>query len=66
MTRGRRGESSDSTWFMKVDRLVYKFTLLVLKKKTLFPTAVAQCLRYCATNRKVAGSIPARVIGIFH
>ena len=29
-------------------------------------TAVAQWLRYCATNRKVAGSIPAGVIGIFH
>ena len=28
-------------------------------------TAVAQWLRCCATNRKVAGSIPARVIGIF-
>ena len=25
-------------------------------------TAVAQCLRCCATNRKVAGSIPAGVI----
>jgi hypothetical protein len=29
-------------------------------------TAVAQWLRCCATNRKVAGSIPADVIGIFH
>jgi hypothetical protein len=32
-------------------------------------TAVAQWLRYCATNRKVAGSkkkIPDVVIGIFH
>ena len=29
-------------------------------------TAVAQWLRYCATNRKVAGSIPDGVIGIFH
>ena len=29
-------------------------------------TAVAQCLRCCATNRKVAGSIPAGVIGNFH
>ena len=29
-------------------------------------TAVAQWLRFCATNRKVAGSIPAGVIGIFH
>jgi hypothetical protein len=26
----------------------------------------ARCLRYCATNRKVAGSIPDGVIGIFH
>ena len=25
-----------------------------------------QWLRWCATNRKVAGSIPAGVIGIFH
>jgi len=29
-------------------------------------TAVAQWLRHCATNRKVAGSIPAVVIGILH
>ena len=29
-------------------------------------TAVAQWLRCCATNRKVAGSIPAGVIGIFY
>ena len=29
-------------------------------------TAVAQWLRCCAINRKVAGSIPADVIGIFH
>ena len=28
-------------------------------------TAVAQWLRCCATNRKVAGSIPASVIGFF-
>ena len=27
-------------------------------------TAVAQRLRRCATNRKVAGSIPARVIDV--
>jgi hypothetical protein len=27
---------------------------------------VAQWLRYCVTNRKVAGSIPDSVIGIFH
>ena len=29
-------------------------------------TAVEQWLRCCTTNRKVAGSIPAGVIGIFH
>jgi len=29
-------------------------------------TAVAQWLRCCSTNQKVAGSIPAGVIGIFH
>jgi hypothetical protein len=29
-------------------------------------TAVAQWLRYCATNRKAAGSIPDGVVGIFH
>ena len=29
-------------------------------------TAVAKWLRRCATNRKVAGSIPDGVIGIFH
>jgi hypothetical protein len=29
-------------------------------------SAVAQRLRYCATNKKVAGSIPGGVIGIFH
>ena len=29
-------------------------------------TAVAQWLRCCATNRKVAGSIPVGFIGIFH
>ena len=28
-------------------------------------TAVAQWLRCCATNRRVAGSIPADIIGIF-
>ena len=29
-------------------------------------TAVAQWLKCCATNRKVAGSIPAGIIEIFH
>ena len=29
-------------------------------------TVVAQWLRCCSTNRKVAGSIPVGVIGMFH
>ena len=32
----------------------------------LLSTAVAQWLRCCPTNWKVAGSIPDGVIGIFH
>jgi len=39
-------------------------TALSYKKKG-GGTAVAQWLRCCATKRKVAGSIPAGVIGIF-
>ena len=38
-----------------------RFTLI-----HLMGTAVAQWLRCCATNRKVAGSIPGGVFGIFH
>jgi hypothetical protein len=38
----------------------FKVSIVIQKWRT----AVAQWLRYCATNRKVAGSIP--VIGIFH
>jgi hypothetical protein len=33
---------------------------------TILGTAVAQRLRCCATNRKVAGSIPAGVFGFFN
>ena len=32
----------------------------------IYGTAVAQWLRCCATNRKVAGSIPDGVNGNFH
>ena len=42
------------------------FTALILVAFHLFVgTAVAQWLRYCVTNRKVAGSIPADVSGFF-
>jgi len=39
-----------------------KITVIPLK----VGTAVAQWLRCCATNRKVASSIPDSVTGIFH
>jgi hypothetical protein len=42
--------------------LMYCFILYVLN----MGTAVAWWLRCCATNQKVAGSIPYGVIGIFH
>ena len=37
-----------------------------INKWVIKGTAVAQRLRCCATNRKVAGSIPAGVVRIFH
>jgi len=40
------------------------YYLNLLTVPFLWGTAVAQCLRCCATNRKVAGSIPAGVVGI--
>ena len=40
--------------------------LLLLLLLINMGTAVAQWLRRCATNRKVAGSIPDGVLGIFH
>ena len=41
-------------------------TTILLCIYHIWGTAVAQWLRCCATNRKVAGSIPDGVIGIFH
>ena len=40
--------------------------MLKRKYRNKLGTAVAQWLRCCATNRKVAGSIPPGVIGIFY
>ena len=45
-------------------KLLSKFTLQL--NNTRRGTAVAQWLRCCAKNLKVAGSIPDGVIGIFH
>jgi len=43
-----------------------KCKFLHRKETHYMGTAVAQWLRCCVTNRKVAGSIPVGVIGIFH
>ena len=40
--------------------------VLLLRITCTEGTAVAQWLRCCATDRKVGGSIPAGVSGIFH
>ena len=37
-----------------------------MRNRENWMTAVAQWLRCCATNRKVAGSIPDVVVGIIH
>jgi hypothetical protein len=48
----------------------YKYFHPTMHKQCTVPTvqlcAVAQWLRHCATNRKVAGSNPDCIIGIFH
>ena len=44
---------------------VQEAQIIELCKTVLVGTAVAQWLRCCATNRKVAGSIPAGVSGFF-
>ena len=40
--------------------------MMMMMTLSQYGTVVAQWLRRCATNWKVAGSIPAGVIGIFH
>ena len=54
---------SNSHWshFLTNTKALLRVTLDFLIK-----SVVAQWLRRCATNRKVAGSIPDDVIGIFH
>jgi hypothetical protein len=44
----------------------HKLLLLIYFGNITLGEAVAQWLRYCATNRKVTGSIPDGVNGIFH
>ena len=51
----------------KITRLFSTTVWLVFKESTICPpgATVAQWLRCCATNRKVAGSVPAGVSGVF-
>jgi len=52
---------------MSVPLRVFEFlSKLCCRCLIIQATAVAQWLRCCATNRKVAESIPDGVIGIFH
>ena len=46
-------------------RIYNKYIYIYIYYSQWFGTAVAQWLRCCAANRKVAGSIPDGVIGIF-
>ena len=62
--------SIQSLVFIAENQCVYcavRTRSLNIKETTviILGTAVAQWLRCCATNRKVAGSIPAGVIGFF-
>jgi len=47
-------------------RLLEGWELNLVAYDKIIETAVVQWLMCCATNRKVAGSIPNGVIGIFH
>jgi len=44
-----------------MNKVVYRFDLICFIYLHSMWTAVAQWLRHCATNRKVAGSIPADI-----
>ena len=52
------------TWKILGFQRICFYTIIVMHSNN-WGTAVAQCLRCCATNRKVAGSIPASVTGFF-
>jgi hypothetical protein len=49
-----------------VHKFAFSLSIIIITTITsILGQAVAQWLRHCATNRKVAGSIPYGVIGIF-
>jgi hypothetical protein len=60
-------DNSQYGLFTSSDRNIHFIAELLMRlKKIRGPLMVAQWLRDSATNRKVAGSIPDGVIGIFH
>jgi len=61
MKKKKKGSIHPPVW-SNTSNSFFFLTPLVLN----MGTAVAQWLRCCATNRKVAGSIPDGVIGIIH
>ena len=52
-------------FFYQLDSQILYFNTFITFLYMFRGTAVAQWLRYCATIRKVAGSIPAGVSGFF-
>ena len=66
ITRYRGWFETRNTAFGPITKiLVSLFLCTQFQRKLLSNSAVAQWLRCCATNRKVAGSIPAGVSGFF-
>jgi hypothetical protein len=60
---GWKDERRDERW---MDGWMDMYLTIRLNYETTYYMAVAQWLKYCATNRKVVGSISGGVIGIFH
>jgi hypothetical protein len=60
----RFSHTQASVYEVKINKL--RFYKRINRRHTSAGHAVAQWLRHCATNRKVAGSISDGLIGIFH
>jgi hypothetical protein len=58
------GGEALGSWYKFNTRI--KNILCFVITNTVWGSAVAQWLRHCATNRKVAGSIPHGVTGFLH
>ena len=62
-------KASRSAWIRIVLLILYVSTTVFITQGNyvgyMFRLAVVQWLRCCATSRKVAGSIPGGVVGIF-